>query len=122
MIQKTCLTLLTAALILTLVGCAENKLTRQNYDLVKEGMSTKLEVEATLGKPYADRGESWEYENEDEFLTVFIHWAKNGKVMKKEWISAKGEGTWEGTAPGIKEEPEGKKTYDGSSNTTLKKG
>jgi len=121
MIQKTCLAVLTAVLMLTLVGCAENKLTRQNYDLVKEGMSTKLEVEATLGEPYADRGDCWDYENEDEFLTIYIYWDKNGKVAKKEWISGK-DGTWEGTAPGIEEEPEGEKRYDGSSNTTLKKG
>ncbi|MFH1418915.1 MAG: hypothetical protein ABII12_11610 [Planctomycetota bacterium] len=121
MFQKTCLTVLTAVLMLTLVGCAENKLTRQNYDLVKEGMSTKLEVEATLGEKYADRGESWEYENEDEFLTVYIYWDKSDKVAKKEWISGKDE-TWEGTAPGIDEEPEGEKRYDGSSTTTLKKG
>ncbi len=122
MIQKMCLVVLTVGLMLTLVGCAENKLTRQNYDLVKEGMSTKLEVEATLGEKFADRGECWEYENENEFLTVYIHWAKNGKVLKKEWISGKGEGTWEGTAPDIDEEPDGKKMYDGFSNTTLKKG
>ncbi|HVP10816.1 MAG TPA: hypothetical protein VMV94_06450 [Phycisphaerae bacterium] len=120
MLHKTCLLILTVVLVPVLVGCAENKLTRHNYDMIKEGMSTKLEVENTLGKPMADRGDSWQYEDEDEHLMVFIHWNDAGKVEKKEWINAK-EGVWEGTAPGINERPEGRPVSEQKSNTTIKK-
>ena len=121
MLRKTCLLILTVAVVPVLMGCAENKFTRHNYDMIKEGVSTKLEVENTLGKPAADHGDSWQYENEDEHLMAYIHWNAAGKVEKKEWIDAKGEGTWEGSAPGIKDHPEGRPVSEQKSNATIKK-
>jgi hypothetical protein len=121
MLRKTCLLILTFAVVPVLMGCAENKLTKCNFDMIKEGVSTKLEVENTLGKPMADRGDNWQYENEDEHLMVYIHWNNAGKVERKEWIDAKGEGTWEGSAPGIKDRPEGQPGPQQKSNMTIKK-
>ena len=121
MLQRTCLLFLTIVVVPVLAGCAENKLTKHNFDMIKEGVSTKLEVENTLGKPMADRGESWEYENEDEHLNVYIHWNPAGKVERKEWVDAKGEGTWEGAAPGINERPDGRALPEQKSNMTIKK-
>jgi hypothetical protein len=121
MLHRTSLLILTVIVVPVLVGCAENKLTKNNFDMIKEGVSTKLEVENTLGKPTADRGDNWQYENEDEHLMVFIHWNSAGKVERKEWVSAKGEGVWEGSAPGIKDRPEGRPVSEQKSNTTIKK-
>jgi|CXWL01.1.fsa_nt_gi hypothetical protein len=109
--------LLVAAMV---AGCAENKLTRHNYDTIIEGKSNKDEVELTLGKAAANRGDQWEYENDDESLSVVFYFDDKGYVTRKEWIDAD-EGTWEGAAPGIDRNPEGKKTSEGTSNMTLKK-
>jgi hypothetical protein len=120
MFRKIALTVLSLALLVMFVGCAENKLTKHNFDMIKKGVSTKLEVENTLGKPTADRGECWEYENEDQHLTAYIHWSREGKVERKEWIDAKRD-IWEGAAPGIDEQPEGRKASERRSNVTIDK-
>lgn len=120
MLQRAWMTVFGFAVVLCLTGCAENKLTRQNFDMVKEGVSTKLEVENTLGKQFADRGDCWQYENEDEHLNAYIYWDKAGKVERKEWIDAK-TGEWTGAAPGIKEHPEGRQASEQKSNMTIKK-
>jgi hypothetical protein len=98
-------------------GCAPDKLTRNNFDMIHEGTASKDEVALTLGKDYVNRGENeWEYERENKHLVVYIHFDQNGKVIRKEWIDAK-KGEWEGAAPGINEN----KTQDPqhSSNTTI---
>lgn len=120
MFRRVALTVLSLSLLVMFVGCAENKLTERNFDTIKEGVSTKLEVENTLGKPTADRGECWEYENEDANLTAYIHWNADGKVERKEWIDAE-KGVWKGAAPGINEHPEGRQASERKSNTTIKK-
>jgi hypothetical protein len=111
---------LMSILACVLVGCAENKLTKQNFDTIKENVSTKLEVENTLGKPTADRGDCWEYEDEDRHLSAYIHWNSEAKVQRKEWIDAK-HGVWEGAAPGIDEQPEGRPVSEHKAHTTIKK-
>lgn len=111
-------TLLLAGIgFLLTTGCA-SKVTRMNYDTIKVGASTKLEVENTLGKTYTARGDNeWQYEEEDRHLDVVIHFDEAGKVCKKEWIDAR-TGEWS-TDP---EEPsEGRKVLDKTSNTTIKK-
>ena len=78
------------------VGCAENKLTRQNYDLIREGMSNREEVKMTLGDDYtAFSDERWEFENEADHLSIVIHFDDSGKVRAKEWRDSK-TGDWEG--------------------------
>lgn len=103
------------------VGCAENKLTRQNYDMIREGMSNREEVRMTLGEEYtAFSDERWEYENEGEHLSIVIHFDESGKVRAKEWRDGK-TGSWEGQDPAIDPNPPGRKGYEGSSTTTIKK-
>lgn len=119
MLRKICMTVCGLVLVTVLVGC-ENKLTRDNYDLIKQGVSTKTEVECTLGKPEADHGDFWEYEDEGKHLSVYVHWNADGKVERKEWIDGR-TGEWDGAAPGIDEEPEGRKVSDQKSNLTIDK-
>ncbi len=114
--------LLAGAVLASLTGCAENKLTKRNFDMLKKGTSTQLEVEYTLGEDYVVRGQGnreWEYEDEKRHLSVYIHFDENGKVERKEWITNEG---WEGAAPGIDENPEGKKVSEEDSSMTLDKG
>ena len=90
-------------LVPVLTGCAQDKLTRSNFDMIREGTSSKDEVALTLGKDYVTRGEDeWEYEREKDHLVVYIHFDQSGKVTRKEWIDAK-TGEWDGAAPGIHE-------------------
>ncbi len=120
MYKRPCLMMMLAGLVLTMVGCAENKLTRQNFDTIHEGKSNKMEVKMTMGDKFNDRGELWEYEDMDRSLSVVFHFDKNDKVVAKEWRDA-GTGKWDGAAPHMNETPEGKKTSDESSNMTIKK-
>lgn len=100
-------------------GCAENKLTRQNYDMIKEGLSNKDEVRMTLGDNYAAHSEDrWEYEDDKSHLSVVIHFDERGKVLAKEWRDAR-TGEWEGQAPGIDPNPPGRKAAERRSTTTI---
>lgn len=103
-----------------ILGCAPDKLTRQNYDTIHEGASDKTEVELTLGKDYINRGDQWEYEREDKHLSVVIYFDNDGRVTRKEWIDAK-TGEWEGAAPGIDETPQGRPAGESTRTTTIKK-
>ncbi len=105
---------------LTLSGCAEDKVTRQNYDQIIEGKSNKDEVRLTLGDKYANRGDHWEYEGKDEHLSVVFYFDENGVVRRKEWIDAE-TGEWDGAAPHIDKKTEGRNANDGTSSTTIKK-
>lgn len=102
-------------------GCAENKLTRQNFDTLVEGASNKDEVRHTLGDNYMTRsGNEWEYEDEDRHLSVLIRFDDSGKVSGKEWRDATA-GTWEGQADGIDPNPPGRKVSESNSTTTIDK-
>jgi len=112
--------LLSTVGLVVLVGCAENKLTRHNYDMIKEGQSTRSEVRHTLGvKHLAERGDQWEYEDLDRHLSVVFYFDNNGVVRRKEWIDA-GTGEWEGAAPHIDKNPQGEKMSERTSTTTIK--
>lgn len=106
------------AMLLTplFAGCAADKLTRNNFDMIREGTTGKDEVALTLGSDYVTRGENeWEYERENKHLTVYIYYDAGGKVVRKEWIDA-AKGEWEGAAPGIRD-PKTQPQY--KSNTTV---
>ncbi len=104
-----------------MTGCAENKLTRQNFDTIVEGTSNKDEVRHTLGDKYMTRSDrEWEYEDEDRNLSVVIHFDGADKVVAKEWRDAN-TGTWEGQRPGIDPNPPGRKVSESNSSTTIKK-
>ena len=103
--------------VMLTVGCA-SKLTRQNYDMIKVGTSTQMEVEQTFGKTHEAYGDNaWEYENEDQHLSVLFHFGEGEKVVKKEWRDGK-------TGDRLVDPPEpshGRKFYDESGTTTIKK-
>ncbi len=103
--QSLVLVLLCAVMCLTVAGCQE-KLTKQRFDTIIKGVSTKLDVEQTLGEPERKLDDLWSYEKHDKHLFVKIYFDQQGKVTNKEWISGK-EGLWEGAAPGIEDEPTG---------------
>lgn len=120
MMQRTLILSLLAGFVFALTGC-ESKLTRRNFEMIKKGTSTKLEVENTLGADYDVRGDKeWEYEDEKRHLTVYIYFDDDGKVLKKEWISGE-TGEWAGAAPNIDENPEGEEFSTESSKRTLDK-
>lgn len=103
-----------------IVGCAQNKMTRQNWDMIKEGTSAKDEVRMTLGAPEVETPNQWEFEDEDKHLHATIHFDDRGVVTRKEWMDGK-SGDWDGAAPGIKTERQGQPVSESKSNTTIKK-
>jgi len=101
-------------------GCAENKFTRANFDTIVEGRSSKEEVKLTLGDKYDDLGDQWTYEDESKHITAFIYFDERGMVRRKQWIDARA-GTWEGSAPGIDDSPQGRKASEEKSNMTIER-
>ncbi|MFQ5430841.1 MAG: hypothetical protein ACE5E1_11080 [Phycisphaerae bacterium] len=94
--------------LVSLAGCAENKLTRENYDLIMQGKSTQLEVEKTLGDDHLiRRGREWEYDDRDRHLTVYINFDERGLVSRKQWVDASTD-EWDDTQKG----PEGEKIHE----------
>ncbi len=72
-------------------GCSDNKLTRQNYDLIMVNTSDKNEVRSCLGdKHLIDRGDTWEYSDMDRKLSVWFEFDKQGVVTRKQWITGEG--------------------------------
>lgn len=115
MLRKISVAALLGVVLFVFTGCS--KVTRQNYDMIKIGASTKLEVENTLGKTYTARGDNeWAYEEEDRDLDVRIHF-EGDKVSKKEWIDAK-HGVWDTDPP---EPSEGRKFHDETNTGTIHK-
>lgn len=120
---RRCLMLTLVGIYVALVGgCAEGpKLTRSNYDLIKEGKSNKSEVEMTLGTKYTMIGaDHWEYSDEDKNVSAVIHFDRGGMVAAKEWRDGS-TGEWEGQAPGIDPNPPGRTVSEQRSNTTVDK-
>lgn len=110
-----------ASVTATLGGCAKNMLTRDHYNLIKDGVSTKLEVRQTMGDKYAEYGDQWRYEDEDRFLTVVFYFDSNDRVLRKEWIDAE-TGEWDGAAPGINPNPEGRQMSSEGRSSAVKEG
>jgi outer membrane protein assembly factor BamE (lipoprotein component of BamABCDE complex) len=109
-----------AVVLLALAGCAENKLTRQNFDTIVEGQSGQDEVRMTLGSPYMEMAGQWEYEDEDKHVHATIHFDDRGKVSRKEWMDAR-TGQWDGAAPHIRQGPQGQRVSEQGSTTTIQK-
>lgn len=115
MIRKMAIFSFAALSIGTIAGCAENKLTRNRYDLIRVGSSTKDEVKAALGDQYLiDRGKEWEYDNEAKHLSVWFEFDENGVVSRKQWFSGEG-GLEHDSSTG----PEGETRYKGESDKTV---
>lgn len=106
---------LTALVASTLMGCAENQLTRQNYDLIRVGSSHKDEVRSALGdKHLIDRGKTWEYDDEQRHVSVWFEFDDNGTVTRKQWWSGDG-----GLEHDSQAGPEGETVHEGSRRRTM---
>lgn len=114
--RRICAAVMVPALVIFLAGC-ETKLTRQNYNMIMVGKSTRLEVENTLGdKHRIDRGARLEYEDMDRHLTVYVDFDEQSIVRRKQWVDA-ASGEWHDTKP----DPEGRKLSERGSTGTIKK-
>ena len=118
--KKLCLFTLAVCTIAGMMGCAENKMTRQRFDMIREGASTQDEVRSTLGDKYTSMGNQWEFEDEDKHLHATVHFDDKGVVARKEWMDGK-SGEWSGAAPGIDESHQGVKSGESRSHRTIRK-
>ncbi|MBX3396838.1 MAG: hypothetical protein KF841_15890 [Phycisphaerae bacterium] len=104
-----------ALAVSTMMGCSENKLTRQNYDLIRVGSSQKEEVKSALGERHLiDRGAQWEYDDESRHISVWFEFDKSGVVTRKQWWSGDG-----GLEHDSQAGPEGETIYEGKGATTI---
>lgn len=118
MVGAVCL----GGLVFCLTGCAENLVTRERFNTIVEGTSTKLDVRHTLGDKYMDQGGQWEYDRMDEdMLVVKVYFDDNGVVTRKQWIDGK-TNEFTGAAPGIDENPPGEKILDETRSGTVNQG
>ena len=117
MMRKMALVLFLGGVLFVFVGCS--KVTRENWEMIKVGASTKLEVENTLGKEYKAHGDDqWQFENEDKDVDAMIYFDGNGKVVKKQWRDGNNP-EWITVPP---EPSEGRKIYEETNTTTIHKG
>ncbi len=91
--------------ILLLVGC-QNKMTRENFQMIRVGVDQKEDVFQILGPPDADFDDQWLYDDVDRFKSAIIYFDEAGQVAGKEWMDAEA-GTFEGRNPNTNEPPEG---------------
>ena len=81
-IAGLCLVAVLGALLIAAVGgCANARVTRENYGRIEEGMSMEA-VEDILGKPSRRHGRDYYYKG--KYGTVKIE-AKKGTVDEKKW-------------------------------------
>ena len=78
---------LTGLFCVCLCGCAD-KLTRERYEMIEVDVSSKVDVEYTLGEPTSRLSDQWHYERPDKHLNVFIHFNDQDVVARKQWIDA----------------------------------
>ena len=77
---------LVAAVLLVSVGCT--KLTFENWQLIREGQS-KIVVQKTLGEPTIMLKDNWVWNDPDRAITANVWYNAEGKVIAKQWVSAK---------------------------------
>ncbi|HEV8261141.1 MAG TPA: hypothetical protein VGM03_14480 [Phycisphaerae bacterium] len=80
--------------LLLLVGC--DKLTRNHFEMIQQGVSDKDDVERTIGKPDHVLDDQWHYERVDKHLNVQVDFDERGLVSRKQWIDAT-TGEWSDT-------------------------
>ena len=105
---------------LVVAGCAENKMTRQRFDMLREGVSTQDEVRNTLGDKYTQMGNQWEFEDEHKNVHATVHFDARGVVTRKEWMDGR-SGEWSGAAPGIDDSTHGTMGSESRSHGTIRK-
>ena len=99
-------TLLAGLAALTLLtGCAR-QFTREHFDLIRENVDDREDVQHMLGQPTADLGDLWFYDDVHRHYSARIHFGENDCVSGKEWMDEKA-GTREGRDPNADEPPQG---------------
>jgi hypothetical protein len=89
--------LLLAAGTVFVLGCKEEKLTYERWQLINQG-STSLEVESAIGEPSFTTNNQWTYQDHDRGITAHIYFEPGTeKVLSKQWIDA--EHGWQGQNP-----------------------
>ena len=93
-------------MLAVLAGCAQNKFTPERWEMVKEIVDTKEDVEQILGKPETRMDDMWYYQDLDKHYTAQIHFDGEGRVISKEWQDAN-TGEWKGRNPNADPPPGG---------------
>jgi hypothetical protein len=101
--RASALTIVLTSLLIT--GCAR-QFTYEHFSMIQPGADDREDVRALLGKPRADAGDEWYYEDLDRHLHARVFFDESGRVTDKEWIDAR-TGKWEGKHPDADEPPPG---------------
>ena len=72
--------------VVLVAGCAKDKLTRDNFMLVRQDVSTQADVEGLIGEPEEKIDSRWLYERHKKGLVVLVEFDRRGKVERKQWI------------------------------------
>lgn len=99
---------LAAFALVVLSGCAK-KFTRENFNLISEGVDDRYDVQKRIGPPYTTFGDSdeWYFQDEDAHYSAIVHFNdQTGKVNGKEWIDGL-RGEFSGHNPHADAPPEG---------------
>ena len=78
--------MLALAGMVLVAGCAKDKLTRDNFMLVRQDVSTQADVADLIGEPEEKIENHWLYERHRTGLVVLVEFDKRGKVERKQWI------------------------------------
>ncbi len=93
LIQAFGLTTLTCG-VLWGSGCAKDRVTYDNYAMIRQNATSQSEVVDLFGEPTQKLGNQWMYERPKEHRFVFIDFDDSGRVVRKQWIDAK-DAAWE---------------------------
>jgi hypothetical protein len=66
-------------------GCAD-KLTYDNFKLIRPQRTVKMEVENYIGEPDDEQVNPWTYSRYDKGITVIVSFDENDVVARKRWI------------------------------------
>jgi len=91
--------------LLLLTGCA-SKFNRQNFEMIRIGADDREDVRHMLGRPNADFGDVWMYDDTDGYKTAQVFFDADGRVLNKEWMDAR-SGEWTGENPYADQPPQG---------------
>jgi hypothetical protein len=98
--------MLVSLVVLVLAGC-ERRFTHARFEMIREGCDCQEDVRHILGKPKMASGDVWYYEDLKRHQHAQIFFTEDGRVLSKEWMSAKPGGEWEGHSPYADEPPPG---------------
>ena len=80
--------MLALAGVVLVAGCAKDKLTHDNFMLVRQDVSTQADVSDLIGEPQERIDNRWLYERHKKGLIVLVEFDRQGKVERKQWINA----------------------------------